>query len=145
MDKYVFYNEEMPDFKLEIILDKGTIRIDLRNSLINKHFFLDDQNRTCSIFLEKDEKVPKFRFYNEYLEIIMIQNNKPNKYLDVLLPKLEREEHLSVTITDTRYPTQITLFDKNIPFKNLMIKKNGEEMIAYDILPSLYQSFIDNE
>jgi hypothetical protein len=145
MDKYVFDYQESNDSTLEFILDKGTVRIDLKNKLIEKHFFLDDHNRTCSIFLEKDEKEPKFRFYNEYLEIIIILNNKPNKYLDILSPNIKRREHFSVTITDTRYQTQITLFDRNIPLEDLTIKKNGEIVTPNVLLPSLYNSFIKNE
>ena len=63
MDKYVFDYQESNDSTLEFILDKGTVRIDLKNKLIEKHFFLDDHNRTCSIFLEKDEKEPKSKFW----------------------------------------------------------------------------------
>jgi hypothetical protein len=145
MDKYVFDYQESNDSKLEIILDKGTVFIDFKNKLIEKHFFLDDHNRTCSIFLEKDERIPKFRFYNEYLEIIIILNNKPNKYLDFLLPNIKRLEHFSVTITDTRYPTQITLFDKNMPLESLTVEKNGEIITPTELLPSLYNSFIKYE
>jgi len=130
MTTFTFNYFEPTNFTLEFILNNGTTSFNLNNDLVEKHFFLGKNDNTFSVFLEKGKLKPEFRFYNKNFEIIISRT-------DLLT-------HLSVTVTDTRFLKQTTLFTQNVPVEKLNVQKNGERLVSRDLLRILYDSFKGN-